>query len=291
MSDQQSLTAGIYDIPAQVYHADPCPAPSLSSSLAQRICLHSAAHARQAHPRLNLDAEPENNEAFDIGRAAHALLLEGSTAVTVIDAKDYRTNVAKDARDQAWARGLTPILAPRWNDVQQMVTSLRLQLAQHQDSGSAGMFLNGEPERTLVWQEDGYGVWCRARLDWLRQTPLSVDDFKTTSGSANPEVWSRSMFQNGWDIQAAWYLRGLQILTGHPATFRYCVQETYPPYACSVISLGPDALMLAEKKCLYALDIWRACLTSGDWTGYPRQTCYATLPPWHEAEWLEKELR
>jgi hypothetical protein len=283
------LEAGVYDIPASVYHADPCPAPSLSSSIAQRICQSSAAHARQAHPRLNLDAADENCDAYDMGTAAHAMLLEGTAAVAVIDAKDWRTNAAKDARDKARADGLTPLLAARWLDLQAMMVAARLQLAQHRDGGSA-MFLNGEPERTLIWQEPS-GVWCRARLDWLRQTPLSVDDYKTTSASANPDSWSRSMFSSGWDLQAAWYLRGVQVLTGHVATFRFCVQETFPPYALSVISLGPDALLLAEKKCIYALDIWQRCLQSGDWTGYPRQTCYATLPPWHEAEWLEKEMR
>ena len=67
------------------------------------------------------------------------------------------------------------------------------------------------------------------------------------------------MFQAGFDLQAAWYLRGLRQLTGlDDALFRFAVQETYPPYALSVIALGPDALMLAEKKCLYALEVWRA---------------------------------
>jgi hypothetical protein len=175
-----------------------------------------------------------------------------------------------------------------------MVAAARAQLDRHRDGGAA-MFTIGKPEQTLVWIEQLTGdptadVWCRARLDWLR--PGAIDDYKTTSATANPETWTRTMFQAGFDLQAAWYLRGLRQLTGlDDALFRFAVQETYPPYALSVIGLGPDAMMLAEKKCLYALEVWRASRTSGDWVGYPRRTCFASLPMAHEAWWLEKECR
>jgi hypothetical protein len=155
------------------------------------------------------------------------------------------------------------------------------------------MFTNGKPEQTLVWIEEladdpTADVWCRARLDWLR--PGAIDDYKTAGATANPETWTRSMFSFGFDLQAAWYLRGLRHLTGFDdALFRFAVQETYPPYALSVIGLSPAALMLGEKKCLYALEVWRASRKSGDWVGYPRQTCFADLPPWVEAAWLSRE--
>ncbi len=285
---------GIYDIQAWRYHADCCPEPSLSSSIAKMLCLESAAHAQHAHVRLNSAAVDEDAEHFDIGTAAHALLLEGDQNIAVIDAKDWRTNAAKAARDAARAAGQTPLLAARWTDVQAMVAAARAQLDRHRDGGAA-MFTIGKPEQTLVWIEQLTGdptadVWCRARLDWLR--PGAIDDYKTTSATANPETWTRTMFQAGFDLQAAWYLRGLRQLTGlDDALFRFAVQETYPPYALSVIGLGPDAMMLAEKKCLYALEVWRASRQTGDWAGYPRRTCFASLPMAHEAWWLEKECR
>jgi len=287
------LAPGIYDLPAAVYHQDPCPEPSLSSSIAKLICLSSPAHARQAHPRLNPAAVEEEAEKFDIGTAAHAVLLEGTAAVEIVDAKDWRTNAAKEARDAARLKGRTPLLARVWADVQAMVTAARVQLDRHKDGG-AKMFTAGEPERTLIWQDDG--IWCRARVDWLRPDPgpfaqWAIDDYKSTSASANPDDWTRTMFSTGFDLQAAWYLRGLKQLTGFEGTFRFAVQETYPPYALSVISLNSDALMIAEKKCLYALEAWRASLEDGDWPGYARRTCYATVPPWHEAWWLEREMQ
>lgn len=288
-----ALEPGIYDMPADRYHRDPCPEPSLSSSIAKLICLSSPAHAREAHPRLNPDAVNDEAEHLDIGTAAHAVLLEGQAAVTIIDANDFRTNAAKEARDAARAEGRTPLLAKKWADVQKMVAAAREQLELHRDGG-AKMFSVGEPERTLIWQEDG--VWCRARLDWLRPDPTpiaqwAVDDYKSTSATANPDVWTRTLFSNGFDLQAAWYLRGLKILTGYDGTFRFAVQETFPPYALAVVALGPDAMTIAEKKCLYALEVWRTCQEEKEWMGYPRRTCHASLPAWHESWWLERESR
>jgi len=286
---------GIYEMPAAVYHGDPCPEPSLSSSIAKLLCMSSPAHARHAHPRLNVEAVEEEAEHFDIGTAAHAVLLEGVHAVEVIDAPDWRTKAAREARDAARAAGKTPLLAHVWADVQAMVAAARDQLCRHSDGG-AEMFTAGQPERTAIWQEEG--IWCRARLDWLRPVavnrftpPWAIDDYKSTSRSANPDDWTRTLFSAGVDVQVAWYLRGVKAVTGQDATFRFAVQETYPPYALSVIALGPEALTIAEKKCIYALDAWRACLADGVWPTYARRTCYAALPAWHEAWWLERELR
>jgi hypothetical protein len=285
-TDDRGFAPGIYTMTREAYHADPCGPPSLTSSTIKRLCLDSPAHAWAEHPRLNPAAEHEEAEHLDVGTAAHALLLEGRNAVAIVDAPDWRTKAAKEARDAARAAGQIPLLSKTWDEVLAMVAATRAQLADHKDGGAA-MFTNGEPEQTIVWREDD--IWCRARLDWLR--PGAIDDFKTTSASANPDAWTRSMFFTGVDMQAAWYLRGLKALTGEDVIFRFAVQETYPPYALSVIGLGPDALLLAEKKLLYALELWRDCLASGRWPGYPPRTCWASLPIAHEAWWLDKELR
>lgn len=276
---------GIYDgMSAEQYHADPCPEPSLSSSIAKLICLSSPIHARHAHPRLTPTTVDDHAEHFDIGTAAHAVLLEGEAAIEVIHANDFRTNAAKDQRDAARLAGKTPLLAKRWADVQAMVRAARAQLDAHTDGGAA-MFTNGKPEQTLIWREPD-GTWCRARADWLR--PGNIDDFKT-GHTANPEQWTRSMFALGFDLQAAWYLRGLKVLTGEDVTFRFAVIETTPPYALSVIALGPDVMTIAEKKVIYALEQWATCRRTGKWPGYPTRTCWATLPPWEEAKWIERE--
>lgn len=275
---------GIYTMAADDYHADPCPEPSLSSSIAGILCERTPAHARLRHPRLTACVARDEAEHFDIGTAAHAILLEGVNAVAVLDFPDWRTNASKDARDAARAAGQIPLLRKVWADVEAMVLATRAQLDAHVDGRV--MFTGGQAEQALVWQEEG-GIWCRARTDWLR--PQDIDDYKTTSKNASPDALSRTIFANGWDIQAAFYLRGLKALTGAEATFRFACQEVYAPYALSVVALGPAALMLAEKKVRFSLELWRDCLTRNRWPMYPTQTAYASLPPWIESAWLEKE--
>jgi PDDEXK-like domain of unknown function (DUF3799) len=288
---------GIYALPAAVYHADPCPDPSLSCSIAKVIVASSVAHARVQHPRLNPGGVVEDDrERFDIGTAAHALLLEGDAGVAVCEFPDWRTNAAKAARDAARLAGKTPLLGKVHADVVAMVGAARAQLARHTDGGAL-MFQGGEPERTLIWRDDEFGgLWCRARLDWLRPVletvPVwAIDDYKTTNASANPEDWTRTLFNQHFDVQVAWYLRGLKAVTGLEGTFRFCVQECYPPFALSVVSLAPSALVLAEKKVLYALERWADALTRNRWRGYPERVCFAWMPPYLEAQWVEKEVR
>ena len=277
---------GIYTLDAAAYHADPCPAPSLSSSIARELLASSALHAWFAHPRLNPAYQREEDTDFDLGRAAHAYILEGESGCVIVNEKDWKKDVAKTAKKAAYAAGKIPLLAHRWDDVQAMALAATRQLGAHEDPRPLA---GGKPEQTLVWQEDG--AWCRARLDWLHDDRKSIEDYKSTGASANPEVWSRTLFGAGHDIQAAFYLRGLKAVTGLEATFRFVVQENFAPYALSVIGLAPDALALAERKVAYALVLWRHCLTLDTWPGYPTQTCWASAPPWEEARWGEQEYR
>jgi hypothetical protein len=58
------------------YLADPCPEPSLNASIAEILLRQSPLHARDAHPRFT-HVRREHSDAFDLGMAVHALVLEG----------------------------------------------------------------------------------------------------------------------------------------------------------------------------------------------------------------------
>ena len=278
---------GIYELSAEEYHADPCPTPSLSSSIARTLLASSPHHAWWEHPRFNPGRVREEDEKFDLGTAAHAYILQGESRFVIIDAPDWRTKDARAERDAARAEGRLPILSHRWQDVLGMAEAAARQLDNYEDSPQP--FTNGKAEETLVWREGD--IWCRARLDWLHADHRTVDDLKTTSASANPEAWSRTLFGAGADIQAAFYLRGVRAVFGIEGVFRFVVVENYAPYALSVIGLGPDALLLGEKKVLYAIEQWAWCLKSNRWPGYPTRTCWASLPAWEEARWVEREMQ
>jgi hypothetical protein len=176
-----------------------------------------------------------------------------------------------------------------WTDIEAMLTATRPQLDAHEDG--AEMFRDGLAEPVLVWCENG--LWFRARLDWLRlsirRRQFAIDDYKTTSTSANPEKLSdRTVWDLGWDLKASFYRRGLHVLTGYGAEFRFAVQETYAPFALSVLSPSPSAEMLGDMKVQIAIDRWARGLQHNDWHAYPRQTAYFDVPGWLEKKWSDR---
>lgn len=278
---------GIFNIGDDEYHADPCPEPSISSSLAKILLEQSPLHAWTAHPRLNPNFETEEKAAFDLGSAAHAVMLGSDAVLDVIDAEDWRGKEARAARESARAAGLIPVLKDQHKRIMAMVEAARAQLRHHREARDA--FEDGSPERTLIWRDGA--VWCRSKLDWLPDGGRVFYDYKTCGGSASPAVWGeRAMFANGYDIQAAFYSRGIRALMDVPdPIFRFVVQETTPPYALTVCQLKPFAVEMADRRVEEAIETWGYCLARNEWPSYPAFVCHVEPPVWHEKKVMDRE--
>ncbi len=285
-----------YDISEEEYFADPCERPSLTSSLAKLLCSQSPLHAWTASPRLNPDWQPQVSEVFDRGHVVHALLLEGvdkaAPIVSAVDSKgvkkevtDWRMGDAQRQRDEARAAGKIPMLSYQYEAALDMVNAVNKQL--DASKVKPRPFSAGRPEVTIIWEEEG--VLCRSRLDWLFESMMVIDDLKTLQ-DANPETIARKAFGDGWDIQAATCIRGIEVLTGQKPKFRFVPVEADPPHALSVIVLDQMSLDLGEKKRRHALEIFRTCLESGVWPGYPPMAAIVELPAWEDKRWSDKEL-
>lgn len=290
LADAGIATPGLYQLSHDAYHADPVIVPSLSSSIASTILDQSPRHAWHAHPRLNPRRAADNRQEFDIGSAAHTMMLRDERSLAVIDADAYRSNDAKAQRDTAYAAGLIPVLRSKWTELQAMVEAGRAQLAAHRECPHLFAAGHGQPEQTLIWQEGK--VWCRARLDWLANDRRIFPDYKSTGGSANPEPWSRQLFTMGYDVQLAFYRRGIRAVLGiDNPTFVFVVQETDAPYALSVIGMERAAIDFADKRVAEAIEVWSWCLENDRWPGYPARICWAEMPGYLEHRQADRELR
>ena len=272
------------------YHSDPVATPSLSSGVAKILLEKTPRHAWMAHPRLNPNYVAETKPAFDLGSAAHTLMLQSGAAIEVIDAADYRTKAAKDARDEAHANFKTPILVGKMLEVVEMVNAGREQMAGLADPIDRAAFSpgTGRPEQTMVWQEGD--VWCRARLDWEPDDRNAFHDYKTTGQSAQPEAWAKTLYNVGGDVQAGFYRRGIRAVLGvEVPEWRYIVQETKAPYALSVVALSAGALDMAERKAKAAIKLWSRCMAEGKWPGYPSEVYYVDPPAYEEVRWCARE--
>lgn len=279
---------GIFSLSMEEYHRDPIKHPSLSASIAQLVLTRTPRHAWMAHPRLNPNFRPDTSRDFDIGNVAHTLLLGDGRNLVVLDFDSWRTNASKEAREQAYRDGQLPILRHQYNRVVDLVDAAKMQLANHREASRA--FLGGQPEQTLVWA-DGFDTWFRARLDYMPDADSFFWDLKTTDRSADPASWIRStLFSMQYDVQAAFYLRGIREVLKRPnPQFGFIVVETEPPYGLSAIALPQSVIDHADAKVEYAVSLWRKCLRTGDWPLYPPLIHWADSPAWEVTQWAERQ--
>ena len=260
---------GLIDISEAEYHADPCPEPSLSSSIATVMMERSPLHAWHQHPRLNPDFEPEERNIFDKGRVAHKVIVEGSEdGILIFDYPDWRTAEAKKNRDYIRKEGLTPILRHQFDEVSPMI-----------DMFNESIWLpKSQREQTIVWEEDGF--WFRIRVDILPHEGPTFYDYKTTQLSAGPGGWGR---RNIWNymMQMALYCRGVhKVLGWQNPEMQFIVQENTPPYAVCTLAADEDGRMAAEVQLDRVIEEWKDCLTHDEWPGYGGGPHYVFAPSW-----------
>lgn len=277
---------GIYTLPADFYHSDPAPAPSLSGSVAIPLVHRSPRHAWWAHPRLNPESESEASSRMDLGTVAHALLLGAGGPIEVIDADNYTTKAAREARDHAREIGRTPVLTAAFEQAKAMSARAEEFL------GNAVIdWADGSPEQAMFWREGD--AWCRGMVDWLMADRMTVIDYKTTGTSARPDDVERHLFDMNYHLKAAFYERGLNVL--HPEgigrrKLLFLFQESDAPYECSLVTLSEGAMMIGRKQATYAIRRWQQCMRSGVWPGYGLGWHAASPPPWIEQRWMAREM-
>jgi len=259
------------------------PGPTLNSGLAHRILARSPRHAWWGHHRLNPEWKESSSDAFDIGTAAHDLIIDDrSDRIVVINADSWRTKEAKEQREAARAEGKLPLLEEQANAVLAMLAPLREAMASSPDLAGLGKL---DPERTLVWQDPLSGAWLRARPDWITTDRSIILSYKTTSASAEPDAYTRTLLNFGYDMQAAFEMNGVEVIHGTaPTHYIWVVQEVQPPYAVSLIGLSPELKAYAQAQFDAAVSRWAQCMANNVWPGYSERVCYPSVPPWVMAQ-------
>lgn len=269
------MKQGIYsDIKASDYHSDPCDSPSLSSSLAKLLVNKTPKHAFLSHPKLNEKYIPISDRKFDFGIAAHAVILEGKK-LAVLNYENFRTKEARGKRDTALLNNEIPLLAEDAIKVLDMKIAFREFVG---ESEIAKQMRDGNPEQTIIWNEDGHPM--RARLDWLSSNYGLIADYKTTQNSDPIDFINKKIMQMGHDFQACFYLRGLKKFSKANTDYVWIVQEIDAPYSCSIVGLGEEMKELGSQKVDHAIEIWKSCILSGEWPGYPSNIVWADPKPW-----------
>lgn len=284
---------GVWAITAAQYHADPVPGGSLSSTGARKLIAPSC----PAKFRQWADSPEEFSDEFDVGKAAHRLVLgDGPDLVRIAgDGKSgpdvWNTNAVKAKVEAARADGKIPLKPSAYDTVHAMAAAVR----EHPIASALFDPDSGTPEQAIVWQaagqlEDGstVPVRCRALIDWLRHPSagrLLVPDFKTCA-SAAPDDAVKAIARYGYHTQGAFYLAGLRALglADESARFLLVMQEKTAPYLVTVIEPDRTAMRLGAMRVREAIDVYARCVKAGRWPGYSDDVVIGELPRWETRE-------
>lgn len=288
------IEAGIHlDMAAARYFADPCPAPSLTQSLAKIVLDKSPRHAWLKSPQLNPNWTPGDTDGYDgdraIGNAAHAYMLGRGKHVEVMKFTNFRTKEAREIRDAAMDAGRVPILPHHDERAQAMVKAADLQLAER---GYDSLFMGGHSEAVAICRHKG--LWLRSMLDWIdSETPHIIADYKTGGMNCAPHAIDVKMKSGGVEIQGAMHELILDTIDPDNAGRRqhiFVFQENEEPYALNAFPLSEEWLTMGRKQLAMAMHQWAECIATMRWPLYPADAGCPPYPGYQMTRILEREI-
>lgn len=267
-----------YGVPASAYHADPCFVPSLSSGAARTLLSKSPAHAQMENPRIGGKSR-ESTSAMDTGSLIHAILSGSQDEISVGAFDDFRTNAAKTWSDDVRAMGKIPVLAADYEEAQVAAGYVRSRAAQGITIRSP-FSPEAKHEVTAIWRDGD--VFCRARYDVLvtdADKCADIYDWKSTKDISDRGI-EKAIANYRYDIQAAFYLRGLESLGFKPMqlSFIFVFFESVAPFTVRRACLSGEYLTQAKKEVSQAIAMWHECQKTQDYPVTPADTLTVQIP-------------
>ncbi len=225
--------------------------------------------------------ERSSTKTFDIGGAAHKLILEphefAKEFVAVPKTAPKRPsvtqlNAAKPspstvAAIQWWEQfntthaGKTQISA---NDMAE-ITAIYDSVYRHKAAN--WLLKEGIAEASIFFTEPETGIECKARPDFFNSDSFIVD-VKTTV-NASPSAFGWSALKYRYQVQAAFYMDAFYHKFGeYPAGFVFIAIEKEPPYAVAAYMTTPDMLERGGAAYMRNLQTLRRCLENNEWPAY-----------------------
>lgn len=272
------------DLTADEYHAD----RTSISSTGLRELLDPGCPAQFKHDRDN--PKPAKKE-FDLGHAAHALILGDGPKLEVVEGARWDTNATKAKVKQLRAKGIVPLKDHEMEQVQAMADAIR----RHPQAGPLLAPGNGVAERSIFWTHRETGVRVRVRPDWLIVRPefTAIVDLKTTT-DASPAAVSKAIANYSYHQQGALYVDGVYAAYDpQDVRFFFVFQSKRAPYLVTVRELKDQDQDIGRARNEKALRIYKECLDNDewpDWTGPVTEIPQIGMPTWDTLRQAEEYL-
>lgn len=246
--------------------SDTTPIPRLSPSIAKILIEKSPMHAYNDHSLLGGNRADKSSEAKDEGLIYESIIFGfglDNDRFKIIQADDYRTNSAKQLRDEARENNQIPILE---KNVQEYLDFGKLLLEKINQQGI--YFDGGEFQKHVEWESSSAN--CHGFIDYWAAKTATVIDLKIVS-DASPKKFVRSFVDFGYDIQMAAYIEGIETTMPELAgrvnhLFIACEKE--PPHCVQLYNMSGMMMSLGQSKWQWAKDKWAECLSTNHWPGY-----------------------
>ena len=259
---------GLYrGVPDDAYHGDH---GALSSTGARTLLIESPAAFRESLVSRTV------SHVYDLGHAAHQMVLRAGPDIVRLDFPDRRTNAYKQADAEVRADGGVPMLAKEYDAARVMADKVLT----HERAGR--LFDDGRAEQSLWWRDPDTGMMLRARPDFIpdRDGRMIIVDLKTTI-DANPRRFGMHAGKYGYHVQDPWYRRAVvELGLDEAPAFVFVLVEKKPPHLVSVVELHHDAVRLGDALGRRAVGKFARCIANDDWPGYDPTIHYIDIPAW-----------
>jgi exodeoxyribonuclease VIII len=205
----------------------------------------------------------EETAALRFGRIAHEYILEGKQNWVLSPFDSFRTKEAREWRD---AQTLPILIEQQDQEVFKMAMSV------HNHEAVKKLIYHGQAEQTYLFDEPTTGAPCRCRPDYITKDNFILDLKTTDDASARGFAYSCRKYR--YDVQAAFYLDGVEYATGiRPERFIFIAVEKKAPYAVGVYEIDDESVELARIDYIDDLKKWQRAEAAGEFPAVYNNEC------------------
>jgi len=217
----------------------------------------------------------EDRPAYLVGRALHALVLEGRDRFEAEFAAggpiNPKTGEFFGTSTKAWAewaaaQGKAVLTLAQRDLVENMTDGVRA------NATAVNLLTSGVAEGVI--RTEYCGMPCQIRMDWF-DPHQSLVDLKTCDDLTWFEADAR---RYGYVHQMAFYRAIVQQALGIPTPVHFIAVEKKEPYRCGVWAVHQDALAQAQKENEAAIERLKRCQANDHWpTGYEEKRLFDSV--------------
>lgn len=205
-----------------------------------------------------------------LGSAIHCRLLEPEifeSKYVTIKNENSRTKAAQEAKAELIEEFGEDCFLP-WADYNKVISIADTIQSDREFAKLEKAF--SLKELAVVWDDAETGLRCKALFDAISLTGQFIADLKTCPKS-NPQDFRWKVVRDGYDVQAAHYMKGAAAAGIDIEDFIFIAVEKTPPFMVGIYPLTIKSINAAKDKHTELMKRYAVCSQHNKWPGYGMQ--------------------